>query len=184
MSVLIGKLEFRSVKDNLHLVADVVKEALQIGELSEHLDEIFVAEIDPNLADTAEFCEAYEIKPEESANTIVVQAKRADRKWFALCNILATTRADINKTVRKHLDAKGVSFAPMEMATELTQMEYGGIGPIGAPIDWPFLIDSRVLEQEYVVIGSGLRSSKIAISGKLMATLSNAVVLEHMAVEI
>ena len=183
-SVSIGKLAFSPVLEHLELIAPPVRECILNGSMSKFASEIFVAPIDPNFTDTAEFCTFYEIGLEVSANTIVVEAKRGDRRWWAMCNILANTRADINKTVRKDLDAKAASFAPMDFAVEKTGMEYGGIGPIGAPDEWPFLIDSRVLEPELVVIGSGIRGSKIAVSGNVLSELPTATVLESMATPI
>ena len=183
-TVAIGKLNFLPVIENLELVAEPVRKCLTEGPFSQYADEIFVSEIDPGFADTAQFCEFYEIGLEVSANTIVVEAKRGDRRWYAMCNVLATTKADVNKAVRKFLEAKSVSFASMDFAVAETGMEYGGIGPIGAPESWPFLIDSRVLEPEYVVIGSGIRGSKIATSGKILSQLSNATVIDEMAINI
>jgi prolyl-tRNA editing enzyme YbaK/EbsC (Cys-tRNA(Pro) deacylase) len=63
---------------------------------------------------------------------------------------------------------------------EATGMEYGGITPIGLPMDWPVLIDSRVVEAELVVIGSGVRRSKILLPGALLARLPGAEVLEGL----
>jgi len=40
-------------------------------------NEVLVAEIDPELADRAAFCERYGVPLEESANCVVVHAKRA-----------------------------------------------------------------------------------------------------------
>ena len=59
--------------------------------------------------------------------------------------VLATTRADVNGVVRRRLDARKASFAPMDDAVALTGMEYGGITPIGLPADWPVLVDAAVL---------------------------------------
>jgi hypothetical protein len=47
--------------------------------------------------------------------------------------VLATDRADVNRTVRKHLDVRKISFASMDEAVSRTGMEYGGITPIGLP---------------------------------------------------
>lgn len=183
-SIDIGKLTFNSVDEDMSFLAPPVVEFLKTGALKDYLSEVYVSEIDPGFADTAEFCKFYDIGLDVSANAIVVEAKRGENRWYAICNILATTRADINKTIRKHLDAKSASFASMDFAVENTGMEYGGIGPIGAPSDWPFIIDSRVMEKEYVIIGSGIRGSKIAISPKLLAMLPTAIVLENAALEI
>src|SRR6201995_5815987 len=55
-------------------------------------DQVRVAQIDPTLADTAEFCAAYGITLEESANCVVVAAKRGGDVNYAACLVLATTQ--------------------------------------------------------------------------------------------
>jgi prolyl-tRNA editing enzyme YbaK/EbsC (Cys-tRNA(Pro) deacylase) len=95
--------------------------------------------------------------------------------------VLATTRADVNGVVRRHLDARKASFAPMDDAVEHTGMEYGGITPIGLPADWPVLVDAAVVLAGTVVIGSGIRGSKLQLPGEALAELANAVVLEGLA---
>src|ERR1700678_1436318 len=94
-------------------------------------DQVEVAEIDPALADTAAFCERYGVSPAESANCVVIAAKRGGEVTYAACMGAATTRADVNGLVRRHLDARKASFAPVEAVTEASGMEYGGITPIG-----------------------------------------------------
>jgi prolyl-tRNA editing enzyme YbaK/EbsC (Cys-tRNA(Pro) deacylase) len=139
--------------------------------------EVLVAEIDPELSDTAAFCAAYDVKPEESANCVVVAGKREGDVRYAACLILATTRADVNGVVRRHLDVRKASFAPMAQACELTGMEYGGITPVGLPPDWPILVDEAVASTAMVVIGSGVRRSKLVLPGDLAASLPQATVL-------
>ncbi|MFI7443658.1 YbaK/EbsC family protein [Nonomuraea indica] len=136
-----------------------------------------VAEIDPELADTAAFCERYGVTLDESANCVVVAAKRGGETRYAACMVLATMRVDVNGVVRRHLDARKASFAPMAQAVELTGMEYGGITPLGLPADWPVLVDTHVAEHPRVVIGSGVRRSKLAVSGATLAGLKGAEVL-------
>ena len=139
--------------------------------------ECWVAEIDPELADTAAFCAAYQVPPENSANCVVVAGRRAEETRTAACMVLATDRADVNKTVRKHLDVRKISFAPMADAVSLTRMEYGGITPVGLPADWPVLVDAAVAATDLVVIGSGIRGSKILIPGASLAALPAAETL-------
>jgi prolyl-tRNA editing enzyme YbaK/EbsC (Cys-tRNA(Pro) deacylase) len=91
--------------------------------------------------------------------------------------VLATDRADINGVVRRHLDVRKISFAPMDEAVELTGMEYGGITPIGLPDDWPVLVDEAVLAAGTVVIGSGIRGSKLLVASAELAALPLAEVL-------
>ncbi|MFC5181335.1 YbaK/EbsC family protein [Actinomadura harenae] len=136
-----------------------------------------VAEIDPELADTAAFCERYGVAMEASANCVVVAAKRGGEVTYAACMVLATDRADVNGVVRKHLGARKASFAPMAEATSLTGMEYGGITPVGLPADWPILVDAAVAEAGEVVIGGGVRGSKLLLPGKSLAALPGAEVL-------
>lgn len=133
-----------------------------------------VAPIDATLADTAAFCEAYDSDPAHSANCVVVVGKRGGEVRRAAVLVLATDRADINGVVRRHLDVRKISFAPMDEAVELTGMEYGGITPIGLPADWPVLVDEGVVAAGRVVIGSGIRASKLLVAAADLAALPTA----------
>ncbi|HZO95705.1 MAG TPA: YbaK/EbsC family protein [Candidatus Baltobacteraceae bacterium] len=139
--------------------------------------ETSVAEIDPQLADTAAFCERYGVRLDESANCVVLAARREGRAWYVACMILATARVDVNGVVKKHLGASKLSFASMDDATAATGMEYGGITPIGLPPEWPLLVDSAVVATARVVVGSGVRRSKLALPGAALATLPSAQTL-------
>ena len=140
-----------------------------------------VAAIDPDLADTAAFCKHYGVRLEESANCVVIAAKRGGETMFAACLVTAVTRADVNGVVRRRLGARKASFAPMGDALAATGMEYGGITPIGLPPDWPVLIDGAVVRQPHVIIGSGIRGSKLRLPGALLARLPGAEVIEGLA---
>jgi prolyl-tRNA editing enzyme YbaK/EbsC (Cys-tRNA(Pro) deacylase) len=133
-----------------------------------------VARIDPTLADTAAFCAAYDFPLELSANCVVVAGKRAGEIRYAAVLVLATMRADINGVIRRHLDVRRISFAPQDEAVKLTGMEFGGITPIGLPEDWPVLIDPAVVAAETVVIGSGIRGSKLLVPAAELLTLAAA----------
>ncbi|HEY9521932.1 MAG TPA: YbaK/EbsC family protein [Thermopolyspora sp.] len=160
------------VADRLDLLADPVARTVR------HLaDDVRVAEIDPELSDTVEFCERYGVPMAESANCVIVAAKRGGVVRHAAVMVLASMRADVNGVVRRHLDARKVSFAPQPTAVELTGMEYGGITPIGLPDDWPVLVDTAVAAIPNVVIGSGVRRSKLALPGAALAALKTAEVL-------
>jgi prolyl-tRNA editing enzyme YbaK/EbsC (Cys-tRNA(Pro) deacylase) len=140
----------------------------------------WVAEIDPDLADTAAFTEAYGVPPEVSANCVVVAARRAGQTELAACLVPATTRADVNGLVRRHLGARKVSFAPQDVAVAESGMEYGGITPLGLPPSWPVLVDPAVAASDLVVVGSGTRGGKLAVSGAALAALPAAEVLEGL----
>ncbi len=139
-----------------------------------------VAQIDPDLADTAAFCEAYGSPLEASANCVVVAGSRSGEQRFGACVVLATTRADVNGVVRKRLDVRKASFAPMDTAVELTGMEYGGITPFGLPAGWPLLVDTAVLAASAVVVGSGIRGSKLVVPGPVLGQLSGAEATEGL----
>jgi prolyl-tRNA editing enzyme YbaK/EbsC (Cys-tRNA(Pro) deacylase) len=140
----------------------------------------WVAEIDADLADTAAFTDAYAVPLEASANCVVVAARRAGQTTLAACVVLATTRADVNGLVRRHLGARKASFAPQDVAVAESGMAYGGITPVGLPVDWPVLLDPAVAAADWVVIGSGTRGSKLAVPGPVLAGLPAAVVLEGL----
>ena len=73
------------------------------------------------------------------------------------------------------------SFAPADVAVAETGMEYGGITPIGLPAAWPILVDAAAAATPAVIIGSGVRRSKLALTGQTLATLPGAVVVEGLA---
>jgi len=56
-------------------------------------------------------------------------------------------------------------------------MEYGGITPVGLPDDWPILVDRNVIDEDRVIIGSGIRGSKLLAATEVLASLPNAEVL-------
>jgi prolyl-tRNA editing enzyme YbaK/EbsC (Cys-tRNA(Pro) deacylase) len=159
------------------LVAEPVATALASWERTG----VRAARIDPDLADTAAFCAEYGVLMDDSANCVVIAGRRGGETRYAACVVLASTRADVNGVVRKRLDARKASFAPMEDAVTLTGMEFGGITPIGLPASWPVLIDAAVLKRDVVVIGSGLRRSKIALPSAALAELATAEVIDGLA---
>ncbi|WP_433834268.1 YbaK/EbsC family protein [Actinoplanes sp. CA-015351] len=180
-----GSLKTESAQSRLDLLAPPVAKALAVWPVEAPIDadQVLVAPIDAGLADTAAFCEAYGVSLTESANCVIVAGRRGDVTKYAACVVLATTRADVNGVVRKYLDVRKASFAPMDEAVSLTGMEYGGITPIGLPVSWPILVDSRVIATPHVIIGSGVRHSKIAIAGPALGALPGAEVIDGMARE-
>ncbi len=173
----IGRLAAVPALERPDLLAAPVAAAL--AELAEVIgaDQVGVAEIDPELADTAAFCAEYGVGLTESANCVVVAGRRDGQTRMAACMVLATTRADVNGLVKRELDVRKASFAAMDDAVELTGMEYGGITPIGLPAAWPVLVDEAAATQPRVIIGSGVRRSKLTLSGAALARLPAARVL-------
>ena len=144
--------------------------------------DVLAAAIDPTLADTAAFCDTYDVAMQDSANCVVIAGRRGDTTRYAACVVLATTRADVNGVVRRRLEARKASFAPMADAVQLSGMEYGGITPIGLPADWPILVDAAVAAAPVAVIGSGIRGSKLWLPGAALAGLPGAEVLDGLGV--
>ncbi|HEY9483384.1 MAG TPA: YbaK/EbsC family protein [Micromonosporaceae bacterium] len=176
-----GKLETAPARTRADLLAAPVAAALAAWNGTTNVDDIAVAGIDPDLADTAAFCAAYDVGLDVSANCVVVAGKREGIQRFAACMVLATTRADVNNVVRRLLDVRKLSFAPMDTAVSETGMEYGGITPIGLPAAWPIYVDAAVAATPLVVIGSGVRRSKIVLPGATLAELPNAQVVDGLA---
>jgi prolyl-tRNA editing enzyme YbaK/EbsC (Cys-tRNA(Pro) deacylase) len=168
--------------DRPDLLAGPVRDA--IAELALPGAAIQVAEIDPELADTAAFCERYRVPLAESANCVLVAGRRGGETRMAAALILATTRADVNGTLRRALEVRKASFAAREVATGLTGMEYGGITPLGLPAQWPVYVDAAVVRAPQLVIGSGLRRSKLVLAGTVLAAMPTATVVDELAVPV
>ena len=176
-----GSLRLVTASERPDLLAPRVRAALSQPDGAVPAGAVAVAEIDPEVADTTEFCERYGVHPTESANCVVVAGRRGGETRFAACVVLASTRADVNGVVRRQLDVRKASFAPMDVAVAETGMEYGGITPVGLPADWPILVDARVAAAPAVVIGSGLRRSKLVLPGAAVAHLPGALVIPSLA---
>lgn len=143
--------------------------------------DVEIIDCDPELADTAQFCEAYGYEPDDSANAIVVVGK-SDPPVYAMCVVLASTRLDVNRTVRKRLGTKKASFAPAETTTELTGMTVGGVTPIARPADLPLWVDAAVMERKRIVLGGGSRSCKVVAPPELLTALPNTDVVDGLAI--
>jgi prolyl-tRNA editing enzyme YbaK/EbsC (Cys-tRNA(Pro) deacylase) len=121
-----------------------------------------VVRINPELADTAAFCAAYGYDLDESANCLLV-ASRDDDPVIAACLVLATTRLDVNRTVRRLLGVKRLSFAPPELTLARTGMQLGGVTPFGLDPDIPLYADARIADRPRVIVGGGSRAVKLLV---------------------
>lgn len=176
---VLGTLDAVPAPERPDLLATPVVAAL--STLGDDASRIGVAQIDPDLADTAAFCDAYSSPIESSANCVVVAGKRSGETRYAACLVLATTRADVNGVVKRKLDVRKASFAAIDTAVELTGMEYGGITPLGLPEGWPLWLAPEVAAADAVVVGSGIRGSKLAVPGAVLAALPNAETVPDLA---
>lgn len=135
---------------------------------------------DPDLADTATFCEAYGIPLERSANAILVASKKPEGH-NAVCVVLADSRLDVNGTVRRRLGVRKVSFASAELTRDLTGQEIGGVTIFGLPPGLAVWIDSRVLDNDWVIVGAGSRSAKIRLDPNQLTHLDGYEVVDGLA---
>jgi len=143
-----------------------------------------VVDCDPALADTAEFCAAYGYDLEDSANAIVVIGKPSGADavpTYAACVVLASTRLDVNRAVRKRLGTKKASFAPADVTAQLTGMAIGGVTPFALPAGLPLWIDARVMERRRIVVGGGSRAAKVVGPPSMLLTVPGAEVVDGLA---
>lgn len=130
---------------------------------------------DPELADTAQFCEAYGYDLADSANTIVVVGK-SDPPVNVACILLADSRLDVNRVVRKRLGVRKASFANAADTERITGMTIGGVTPFGLPDDVPVWVDGRVMERPRIVLGGGSRDRKVLAPPEILTALGATVI--------
>ncbi|MFC5677619.1 YbaK/EbsC family protein [Aeromicrobium endophyticum] len=175
MTPTLGALPLEPYRPDL--VAPPVATLLSASELAARA---YVAEIDPALADTQALNDAFGLDADLGANCVVVMGRRGADERPAACVVLSSTRADVNGLVRRTLDVRKCSFAPQDWAVSQTGMEHGGITPVGLPEAWPILVDRAVTQQAWVVVGSGLRRSKLVLPGAVLGQLPGVVVLDGL----
>lgn len=153
---------------------------LQVMKFLDELGATYeVVPIDPEFADTAEFCEKYGFPITTSGNTIIVASKRGPEKYCA-CVVRADKRLDVNRKVCQLMGVKRASFAKAEQTVELTGMMIGGVTCLGLPDDIPIYVDASLLDQPYVILGGGSRSTKIKAHPSVLESIPNAVLLDDL----
>ena len=170
-------LKFKPVVESPSLVSR------SVFELGNKLKgrEILVAEIDPQFMGGKELCEHYGVDPNEGANCVIVEAVKGNISDFVAIVIPVGYRADLNGFVKKYLNARRVSLAPLEKVLEITGMEYGSITPFGLPSSWKVLIEKSLMEQEKIIVGGGKQISKLLLPTSVFYELSNTEVLEGLS---
>ena len=174
----------REVFDHLDLLPAAANPALlapTVAAAIHHVPSALVFTIDPALADTAALCEAYDLPLDSCANCVLVAGRRGETARQVACMALATTKIDVNTTVRQRLDVRKASFAPMDFAVQNSGMEYGGITPVGLPGSWPVWVDGAVSAAGWVCIGSGVRGSKLVLPAAELLRLPGAEVVDDLA---
>jgi prolyl-tRNA editing enzyme YbaK/EbsC (Cys-tRNA(Pro) deacylase) len=138
-----------------------------------------VMQIDPDFADTAAFCERYGIPLDNSANTIIVASKKEPKQYCA-CVVKATTRLDVNHTVKRLMGVSRVSFASADETQALTGMMIGGVTVFALPPDLPIYVDDKLMSLDWLIVGGGSRSTKIKTSPEVFRRVPNATIVEAL----
>jgi prolyl-tRNA editing enzyme YbaK/EbsC (Cys-tRNA(Pro) deacylase) len=95
--------------------------------------------------------------------------------------VLATTRLDVNHTVRRLMGAARVSFATAEETQALTGMMIGGVTVFALPPDMPLYVDERIIGLDWLILGGGSRSTKIRTSPEVFRRMPNATIVPGLA---
>lgn len=176
-------LDFKPILENRTLVSEVNLKIIESVFTEEEQREISVAEIDTTYIDGISLCNHYHVPYECGANCLVVECKRGtDKKYVALV-VPVGYKYNMSSTVRKYTNARMVSVAPLDYVLEKTKMEQGSINPFGVPLEWEIFVDPKVLDNEKIVCGSGLRKSKLLLPSKYLLKLPNVVILDNLAKE-
>ena len=183
--VFAAEIGWQPALERTDLLADPVAAALRALKTSSpdgaHLvRQAQVVPIDPQYSDTDALNAHYALDPEATGNCVLVAGKRTGEERIAACVVRAPDFADVNHVVKKRMDVRKASFLPVERAVEMSGMEYGGITPVGLPEDWRLFIDGAVADRATVLIGSGVRHSKILVPGALLVALPGAERVENL----
>ena len=148
------------------------------------IPEAQIFEIDPGDADTATLTSKFGLPLTASGNAVLITGFRGGEPRHCCAMAPADRRVDVNHAVKHTLDVRKCSFASMEEAVEASGMEYGGITPIGLPGEWPVWLDSFIADLDWVLIGSGVRTSKLLVPGDSLLRLPGAQLVDALTIPI
>ncbi len=179
-------LDFRCIidEDVANMVSKPTIDWLMKYLTHEELENVFVASIDEAYIDGTSICEHYNVDTKNGANCLICECKRGDSKKYVALVVPVGYKYNMSTTVRKYTNSRMVSVAPLEKVLEDTKMEYGSINPIGLPDEYEIIIDSKVMDVDRIICGSGKRKSKISIPTEYLKRLPNIHVLDNVAKEI
>ncbi len=179
----IGKLNFKPIIDNIDLVPKCIYNYVLNFNDESQKNKFLVTEIDPNYADGEMLCSYYDIDKKYGYNCLIVECKRNETIKYCALLVPIGYQYNMGSVVRKYTNSRVVSVAPLEYVLNTTNMEYGSITPIGLPSDWEILVDSKIIENDYVIVGGGLKKSKILLPTSLLLSLDNVKVIEGLKKE-
>ena len=87
----------------------------------------------------------------------------------------------MNKRVKGLMGVSRASFASAEETIALTGMMIGGVTAFALPDDMPVYADANLLGLEYVILGSGSRSSKIKVAPVDIGKIPNAEFVQGLS---
>lgn len=176
-------LDFKKVIENKELVSEVTYNYINKFFSKEEKDNILVAEINSEFMDGIKLFGKYNLEGKMGVNCLICECKRGENIVYAALLVPTGCKYNMSTTVRKHTNSRVVSVAPLDYVIKKTNMEYGSINPIGLPDNFKIFIDSKVLESEIIVCGSGLKKSKLSLPSSYLLKLNNSEVLENLAKE-
>jgi prolyl-tRNA editing enzyme YbaK/EbsC (Cys-tRNA(Pro) deacylase) len=139
-------------------------------------DDVLVFGVSDEHSDTAAFSERFGFGLEDCANTIVLRYTKDQAEHYAAVVNLGSRRLDVNGAVKDLLGAKRLSFAKREVATEITNMEFGGITVFGLPSNMRLLVDAAVMDRAFVVMGAGYRRTKLFLAPAVLRAIEGVEV--------
>ena len=74
------------------------------------------------------------------------------------------------------------SLASAEQTMAITGMRIGGVTPFALPPEVPVYADGKLMALEYVILGSGSRSSKIRVSPAVFGKIPGATVVPGLSI--
>ncbi|MDR0284342.1 MAG: hypothetical protein LBI33_05545 [Propionibacteriaceae bacterium] len=174
----LDRLDARPAAEHLDWLAQPVAAAIPL------IPEALVFTIDPADADTATLTTKLDLPLQDSGNAVLITGFRAGEARHCCCMTAADRRVDVNHVVKRALDVRKCSFAAMDEAVAVSGMEYGGITPIGLPPEWPVWLDPYVADIEWLLIGSGVRTSKLVVPGAALLRLPGARLVADLTVAV
>lgn len=98
-------------------------------------------------------------RPEQIVRSILFRASKGEY----LMVLMAGPRQIDWKTLRKHIGTNRIRMASKDEVLSVTGYQLGAVAPFGLPEPLKILVDSSILNEEIISIGSGIRSTAIIL---------------------
>ena len=79
------------------------------------------------------------------------------------------------------MEVSKISFASAEDTKNLTGMMIGGVTIFGLPSNLPIYLDDKIFRLDYLIVGSGNRSTKIKINPEELRKIPNTIVISDLS---